>query len=394
MAETDLPDVDPRIGQWIEDLGPDRWAALVLDAQDRLVWVSDELMSFLGETNPAKLGIGRHFVEALLSPTWRDTMVEEGQLDIFERAMPLFKGELPDEVMAALPPPFDAAMSELEARPRVPLFAGGFGYIKDDLPPYRVEYIVFELRDSSGARIGSVGITNQGTRPTLLAMLARGDLAMYERMSRLVRPGKHAAAVLFADLEGSGELSRQLPTSRYFELARELATSFDELVAAECGIVGKHVGDGMTAFFLACDVGGASGAAVASIRTARQLQEVAMDISERLEADGLTLTRNPRIRAGLHYGSALYLGQLVPGGRLDVTALGDEVNECARIEEMAHGGRLLASKQLVESLDADDAKAIGLDPQRLSYRPLASLGEPSAKALRDAAALAVTDIGG
>jgi class 3 adenylate cyclase len=394
MADIDRPALDPRITQWIEDLGPDRWAALVLDAQDRLVWVSDELMGFLGETDPTLLGIGDHFVTALLSPTWRETMVEESQLDVFQRAVPLFKAELPDEVFAALPPPFDLAVAGLEARPRVPLVAGGFGYVRDDLPAYRVEYLLFELRDATGARIGSVGITNQGMRPTLLALLARGDVAMYERMSRLVQPHQHAAAILFADLEASGELSRQLPTSRYFAVVRDLATSFDEFVAAECGIIGKHVGDGMTGFFLASDAGCASSAAVASIRTARRLQEATTEIAEQLEAEGFGLTSTPRVRAGLHYGSALYLGQLVPGGRLDVTALGDEVNECARIEEMARGGRLLASKQLIESLDADDAKAIGLDPQRMSYRPVATLTDPSAKAVRDAGALAVTDVGG
>jgi class 3 adenylate cyclase len=47
------------------------------------------------------------------------------------------------------------------------------------------------------------------------------------------------------------------------------------------------------------------------------------------------------------------MGQVVTGGRLGVTALGDEVNECARMKQTATGGALLASKALIERLDPD-----------------------------------------
>ena len=385
--------VDPRIAQWITALGPDRWAVMVMDGDSQLVWVSDELAGFLGERDEDVLGIGRHVLEALLSPTWRDTMTEESQVAIFTDAVPFLMDNLSPEIIAMLPEPFDTLITTVEPRPQPPVWAGSFLYVKDDLPPYRVEFIIVVIRDETGERIGSVGITNQGIRPTLLAMLARGDEAMYERMSQLVTPSRHAAAILFADLQSSGELSRQLPTSKYFEVVRDLTTAFDDLVAAEYGIVGKHVGDGMTAFFLTEDVGSPSGAVAGAIRTGRGLQEAARQSGERLLSDGLLPSALPCFNVGLHWGPSLYLGQLVPGGRLDVTALGDEVNECARIEESAKGGKLFASKQLVELLDSTDAKALELDPERLSYRPLGSLSEASPKALRDAAALAITEVG-
>jgi hypothetical protein len=46
--------------------------------------------------------------------------------------------------------------------------------------------------------------------------------------------------------------------------------------------------------------------------------------------------------AAAHWGGALYLGQIVTGGRLEITALSDEVNECARIRQTAPNGSLLA----------------------------------------------------
>ena len=86
--------------------------------------------------------------------------------------------------------------------------------------------------------------------------------------------------------------------------------------------------------------------------------------------------------------------QLVPGGRLDVTALGDEVNEAARIQETAASGETLASKQLIEQLTEEDAAGLGLDLEKLSYRPLAEIDRAPEKAVRDAGGLAVTSLEG
>ncbi len=75
-----------------------------------------------------------------------------------------------------------------------------------------------------------------------------------------------------------------------------------------------------------------------------------------------------------------------------MTALGDEANEAARIEACATGGRTLASKTLLERLDADDAAALDIDPDRMSYRMLGELPTASEKARRDAPAVAVCEL--
>ncbi len=98
------------------------------------------------------------------------------------------------------------------------------------------------------------------------------------------------------------------------------------------------------------------------------------------------------LRFGLHWGSTLYVGSIATGGRSEVTALGDEVNEAARIEACATGGRALASKDLMERLDPDDAAALGLDPDRVTYTALADLDTATEKARRDAPAIAVCEV--
>ncbi|MBK5111711.1 MAG: hypothetical protein JJE10_10225, partial [Thermoleophilia bacterium] len=98
------------------------------------------------------------------------------------------------------------------------------------------------------------------------------------------------------------------------------------------------------------------------------------------------------LRFGLHWGSTVYVGSIVTGGRSEVTALGDEVNEAARIEACAGGGQTLASKSLVERLDPEDAMALSLDPEHITYAQLGELDTATEKARRDAPAIAVCDV--
>ena len=98
------------------------------------------------------------------------------------------------------------------------------------------------------------------------------------------------------------------------------------------------------------------------------------------------------LRFGLHWGSTLYVGGITTSGRSEVTALGDEVNEAARIEACATGGRTLASKTLIERLDADDAAAVDIDPDRMTYSIVGVLSTASEKARRDASAVAVCEL--
>ncbi|HZB78723.1 MAG TPA: hypothetical protein VE522_02605 [Actinomycetota bacterium] len=79
-------------------------------------------------------------------------------------------------------------------------------------------------------------------------------------------------------------------------------------------------------------------------------------------------------------------------GRLEITALGDRVNECARIEQSARDGQILASKSLIENLEDEDAKALGLDPDRVTYRMVAELPGADEKAERDAGTIPVTEL--
>jgi class 3 adenylate cyclase len=253
----------------------------------------------------------------------------------------------------------------------------------------RVFYFVTAVRvhDATGRHVGTALIMKPGAGMSVFATLAIGiDERHFQRMQRVAEAGRRPAAIMFADLEASSPLARRLSTASYFAFA--LARVADQSVIDAGGLVGRHVGDGVVAFFLAETAGSESAAARACIAAARALRAALTDVATRsnLASEEVVL------RFGLHWGSTLYVGQIATSGRTEVTALGDEVNETARIEACATGGRALASKALIERLSRNDAAALGLDPGRLTYTALADLATATEKARRDAPAIAVCDV--
>jgi class 3 adenylate cyclase len=379
--------MDSRLTQVIERLsaGSGGRVCYLLDREYRLAWVSPELRVFLGAADGETLGIGLHIAALGLEPVWRDAVTPESRLRL-EREIALLHlrtEDLPSDVGAARPTAGEAPVAP------PPVRTASIDHVQPGLPPYQVDFVATSLRDEQGQLIGTMVLLYLELRPSILALLGRGDAPMYERMARLVRPERRATAILFADLQASGELSRMLSTAAYFDLISELTASFDALVAEHGGIVGKHAGDGWTAFVLAQDVGGPSAAVAGCLKIAQRLRGYAAD---RAKSFNLPTGLGLQVNSGVHWGPGVYLGQLVPGGRLEVTALGDEVNECARIQQCARGGALLASKQVLELLDSGDAQHLGIDPVQLTYTPLASMDTATEKARRDAGTLAVAPI--
>jgi class 3 adenylate cyclase len=253
----------------------------------------------------------------------------------------------------------------------------------------RIPFLISRIRDTEGRHVGSTMIAKPTVgMSTIGAMTTIGDLAHFERMQSVTDPARRPAAILFADLEGSTQLARTLPTASYFALGRRLVRVADQCIVDAGGLVGRHVGDGMVAFFLAESAGSESAAAANCINAARAIRAAVDEVAVKsgLAAEDVVL------RFGLHWGSTLYVGNITTAGRTEVTALGDEVNEAARIEACATGGRALASKTLLERLDADHAVDLGLDPGNVVYTGLADLPTATDKARRDAPAIAVCEI--
>ena len=415
-SQPSLPD-DPRLASVAEAFELTRWAACLYDDNWRLRWVSPELMKLMGESDERKLGYGQHILTTWTMPSWYEMVADpEFQMTEFVKVIPYILHNTTDAADVALaefldgvqraeaedenawfsdlpPEKIEACAAAFYPAEPPPLWIEPFAFKQGDSPPQKAMAVHSRLFDDEGGFIGTLALYASALPATIATLVSRGDEGMFERMAALSRPDRRAAAVMFADLQDSGVLSRRLPSAAYFELICSMTTAIDDVVARHSGIIGKHAGDGVSAFFLAEHGGSHSAAAKNAISAARDVLVAARDAAKAISEDtGLFDPEDCVFNVAVHWGGTLYIGQLVTGGRLEVTALGDEVNECARVQDAARDGVILATKALVERLTDDDADHLGLDRDRILYRTIAELPGASEKAVRDAGSLPVATL--
>jgi class 3 adenylate cyclase len=381
---------DPRLENIVRGLESTGWAAEVCDADWRLVWVSPQTRALIGQDDESGLGLGTHVLESRQLPAWQRMVSREAQEGWIRLNVPQMLADDPDggeRIAAMVGPELRSAVTEAQPA-EVPIWTWltkltGLAAVNE------VRNFGIRVRTRDGEPLATVYMYGANLPATLLALVAQGDRSMFEQMARLADPGRREAAVLFADIQSSGELSRHLSSAAYFRLVQALFTDLDATVIAASGIVGKHAGDGLSAYFLAEECGSREAAAGAALDAACTLAAAARAAGQRSE---LEAAHDLRLNVGVHWGGALYMGQVVTGGRLEVTALGDEVNECARIQESARDGAVLASKPLVERLDPEHARRVGIDPDTVAYTTVGELPDASEKAVRDGGTIPVTDV--
>jgi class 3 adenylate cyclase len=380
---------DPRLRAIADDLEATGWAAELCDADWRVVWASSQSRTLIGQYTDADPGIGKHLLENRQMPGWVRLVTPEAQEQWLATNVPQMLGDdsgAADRLPAGLRHTLhDTRPAEFPVWTELIQTTGAVAAID------KIRYFGVRVRASDGKPLATVYIYGVDLPATLLALVSQGDRGMFERMARLAEPGRREAAIVFADIQSSGELSRHLSSAAYFRLVQALFTGLDRVVYQARGIVGKHAGDGLSAFFLSDDCGSREAAAGTALDAARKLAATALAVADQSDfepAHGL------RLNVGVHWGGALYMGQVVTGGRLEVTALGDEVNECARIQESARDGTVLASKALVERLDPEHARRIGIDPDTVDYCTVGELPNATEKAVRDAGSISVTTVPG
>jgi class 3 adenylate cyclase len=370
--------VDDELRAVVEALEQTGWSSSVTDAEWRIVWSSPEIGRILGE-EAVELAVGRHVLETGALRAF--TVLTEESVGEFVRChapFALHDGPLSREELAGLVDErFRALVEEAEPRPAPPRWTLRLRVGAED--DVGVVALGERIVAADGRLLGNAFVYGSALPASVLWFVGQGDRRMFQRLAELLEPGRRPAAVLFADMEGSTERSKRMASAAYFDLILRLTARADAAILEAGGVIGKHTGDGVTAFFLADQVGSSPAAALAALRAARAICAAGAE-------------EDVRMNVAIHWGATLYIGRIATSGRLEVTALGDEVNECARLQEAAHGGALLATKALVERIDPDDAAAEGLRPAELRYAPVSELPGASEKALRDAGSIAVTDL--
>ena len=370
---------------WLVD---HRWNYAYVTDEIRLTFGGGEMSEWPGV---GEFVFGTHALEVLTRAKFGSNSLE-GNRVIFRNLGGWTLADSPggrEELRARVDPGYLDLVDELE-----PMDVPVFSYLSEGMGVVRrrsvaVPIIAFRIRDDAGRLVGTALISKPAAAMSMIgAMTSSGDLDHFARMMSVSSAARRPAAVMFADLDASSSLSKSLSTASYFRLARRLVTEFDDCVIDAGGLLGRHVGDGVAAFFVAESFASESAAARACIEAVTAVRAAAVRAAERSEvpADQVNL------RFGLHWGTTLYVGAITTAARSEVTALGDEVNEGARIEACASGGRALASKELIERLSPSDAVAVGIDPDRAVYTQLSDLATATDKARRDAPAISVCEI--
>jgi class 3 adenylate cyclase len=389
---------DPVLAAVADQLERFRIAASLADHDMRMVWFSSEFERLFGDVVEGWYGL--HYAEFSLSKEFIAQSTERSVLRSGLDLLPMLIDHTPGgregmrDILTSMLGTQAAAIVDQVPDHQGPLWTTSVKFTPGEgMTPVNTTGVTTEIYNRSGRFVGVAAVFYPPLPYKLVSLLARGDEGSLERMARLTKPGRRSAAILFADLQSSGVLSRHLPSAVYFRVVRRIVTAIDDVVMAHQGVVGRHAGDGVTAFFLNDDLGSSSAAARAAIESALEIRSAVLDAAVELEqeTDRLVNGSDCPINIGVHWGGSLYMGQLT-GGRLEITALGDEVNECARIQETARDGAILVAKTLIENLSGEDAAALDLDPDALSYSPVANIARASEKAIRDAGGIAVTSL--
>jgi class 3 adenylate cyclase len=391
-----LPD-DPVLAAWASALNDAGYWAYILDADWRFVFATDDLLvTFRDMGGSWDVPIGSHFYSAEATQ-FRGARfggpfgVPERRRAAFLHAARYVLASTPggrEELRRVIDPALVPLVDELE-----PIEVPFAWTLRPEWTTAGADVagsaVFFRIDDGHGRLAGFGLLTKPAAGMSHLGRAAAvADLAHLERMRAVEHPDRRPAAILMADLEASSLLARRLSTEQYFVFGRRFVRAADRCIIDTDGIVGRHAGDGVVAFFLADIAGSESSAARSCITAARNLRHALHDIAARSELAESDVS----LRFGLHWGATLYMGRILTGGRSEVNALGDEVNEAARIEACATGGKALASKSLIERLNRTDADMLRLDTTHTTYTPLSELPTATDKARRDAPAIAVCEV--
>jgi adenylate cyclase len=173
--------------------------------------------------------------------------------------------------------------------------------------------------------------------------------------------------VVFVDLRGSTTLGEaRLPYDVLFILNRFFHEMTTALVATN-GHYSQFTGDGLMALYGLREARPETGA-IDALRGAREMLARLGDLNVRLRGD---LRAPLRIGIGIHYGEAI-VGAMGPPRSQIITAIGDTVNTCARLEGLTKD----YDCAVIVSRPAAEAAGLDLAGHKLQEAPVKGRLEP------------------
>ncbi len=166
-----------------------------------------------------------------------------------------------------------------------------------------------------------------------------------------VSPGgeRRHVVVLFSDIRGFTAIAESLPAMLMAAQLNEYFGVMVDCVFRHNGALDKFIGDALMAYWGAPE--SADDDSDRALAAATDMQRELAQLNARWAAEGRSTLE---IGIGIHCGDA-FVGNIGSPRRLEYTLIGDTVNLASRLCAMAHGGDILVSRAVRDSLSREYA---------------------------------------
>jgi adenylate cyclase len=170
-------------------------------------------------------------------------------------------------------------------------------------------------------------------------------------------PGGHEVemSMLFADVRGSTALSEQMSATQFSQLINRFYVEATNAIIQEDGLVEKLAGDAVAAFW---------GAGIAGPKYVERTIHTAQNILKIMDQ------QNIPVGIGVHTGVAYFGAMGSADGLVNISAIGDEVNQAARMASKAAAGEIIISETALKQAGMDSG---GLESRRLELKGIREL---------------------
>ena len=170
--------------------------------------------------------------------------------------------------------------------------------------------------------------------------------------------------VFFSDIKGFSTIASRHEPETMARLLMDYFTAMSEICTKYGGTLDQFIGDAMVIFFGDPKSNGARQDAIAAVEMALDMQDSLKGLRVKWKAEGITA--NIHVRMGISTGYC-HVGNFGSLTRLHYTAIGNAVNEAARLETLAEPDTIIISAD-TNALVSEAIKTDGIGPADLKGR--------------------------
>ncbi len=170
--------------------------------------------------------------------------------------------------------------------------------------------------------------------------------------------------VFFSDIKGFSTIASRHEPETMARLLMDYFTAMSEICTKYGGTLDQFIGDAMVIFFGDPKSNGARQDAIAAVEMALDMQDSLKGLRAKWKAEGITA--NIHVRMGISTGYC-HVGNFGSLTRLHYTAIGNAVNEAARLETLAEPDTIIISAD-TNALVSEAIKTDGIGPADLKGR--------------------------